>query len=274
MQTGLKSKNVIVTGASGGIGGEIARSFAAEGANVTLHYFQNHQRAEQISQNLAEEFPHISVACIGADLTKEDDVASLFASSEKQIGAADCLIANAGSWPSDHQTIDEIPLDRWQRTISANLTSTYLCMKHFFASIRRCNTDSPSAVMIGSTAGIFGEAGHSDYSAAKAAIVGGMLPSLKNEMVQIASLGRVNVVSPGWTMTPMTRKFANNPEAMTRALQTIPLRKFGKPEDVAATAVFLCSQAASHITGQVITTGGGMEGRVLFSPDQIDSSNF
>ena len=120
--------------------------------------------------------------------------------------------------------------------------------------------------MIGSTAGLFGEAGHADYAAAKSAIVHGLLLSLKNEIVRIAPLGRVNVVCPGWTESPMTRTTLTDPELVARVTRTMPLRKVAQPEDVARQVVVLASDELSgHVTGQVVTVAGGMEGRLLTS---------
>ena len=125
--------------------------------------------------------------------------------------------------------------------------------------------------MIGSTAGHFGEAGHADYAASKSGLMHGLLASLKNEIPRIARLGRINAVCPGWTLTPMAEKFSANSESMVRALQTIPLRKFAKPEDVASAIVFLSSnKLAGHISGQTLFVSGGMEGRVLYRPDEIE----
>jgi 3-oxoacyl-[acyl-carrier protein] reductase len=117
--------------------------------------------------------------------------------------------------------------------------------------------------MIASTAGVFGEAGHADYAAAKSAIAGGLLLSLKNEVSRIAPLARVNVVAPGWTESPMTRGHVD-PERVRAVSRTMALRKVAQPEDVARQVVALASDEISgHVTGQVVVVAGGMEGRVL-----------
>jgi 3-oxoacyl-[acyl-carrier protein] reductase len=108
-----------------------------------------------------------------------------------------------------------------------------------------------------------GEAGHADYAAAKAAITGGLLLSLKNEAVRRNPRCRVNAVAPGWTESPMTRGHVD-PEMVRRISRTMALRKVGQPEDVAAAVVTLTSPVLSgHVTGQVVTVAGGMEGRVV-----------
>jgi 3-oxoacyl-[acyl-carrier protein] reductase len=122
---------------------------------------------------------------------------------------------------------------------------------------------SGSLVLVGSTAGIFGEAGHADYAAAKSAILVGLLLSLKNEIVRIAPGGRVNAVAPGWTESPMTRGLVD-PQRVRAVSRTMALRKVAEPEDVARQVVVLASDELSgHVTGQVVVVAGGMEGRVL-----------
>jgi 3-oxoacyl-[acyl-carrier protein] reductase len=119
-------------------------------------------------------------------------------------------------------------------------------------------------VLIGSTAGIFGEAGHADYASAKSAVVHGLLLSLKNEVVRVAPYARVNAVCPGWTASPMTRQELDDPTMVERLTRTMALRKVATPEDVARQVVVLASDVLSgHVTGQVVIVAGGMEGRLL-----------
>ena len=118
-------------------------------------------------------------------------------------------------------------------------------------------------VLVASTAGLFGEAGHADYAAAKSAIAHGLLLSLKNEVVRVAPHARVNCVCPGWTESPMTRGLVDD-EQVRRISRTMALRKVAQPEDVARQVVVLASDELSgHVTGQVVTVAGGMEGRVV-----------
>ncbi len=119
-------------------------------------------------------------------------------------------------------------------------------------------------MIVSSTAGLFGEAGHGDYAAAKGALASGFLKTLKNEMVRIAPGGRVNVVCPGWTRTDMTRNALADPNLPKRITRTMALQKLGATEDVARIIVSLASDLVSgHVTGEVVTVAGGMEGRVL-----------
>ncbi len=124
-------------------------------------------------------------------------------------------------------------------------------------------TGHGSLVLVGSTAGVVGEAGHADYAAAKGALLTGLLLSLKNEIVRVAPLGRVNAVAPGWTESPMTRGHVD-PDDVRRVSRTMALRKVARPEDVARQVVVLASDELSgHVTGQVVTIAGGMEGRTI-----------
>jgi 3-oxoacyl-[acyl-carrier protein] reductase len=245
MDTGLAGKRVLVTGASGGIGGACARAFAAEGAEVVAHYHRGRDRAEALG----------AAAAIGADLTREDEVERLFA----EAGRLDVCAAVAGVWPSGDVPVWELPLERWRATFDANLTATFLTARGF---LRQLDGDG-ALVLVGSTAGIFGEAGHADYAAAKSAILGGLLLSLKNEVVRRAPDVRVNAVAPGWTESRMTRGHVSA-EQVARISRTMALRKVAQPEDVAAQVVALASPTISgHVTGQVVTVAGGMEGRVI-----------
>ena len=254
MESGLRGKGVLVTGASGGIGGACARAFAAEGARVVVHFHSGADRAARLASE-------IGAAAVGADLTIEAEVDALFAQAVAAVGRVDVCAAVAGIWPTEDVPVWELPLDRWESTLRANLTATFLTARGFLREVGR--NGHWSLVLVGSTAGRFGEAGHADYAAAKAAIQVGLLASLKNEIVRIAPRGRVNAVAPGWTESPMTRGLVD-PEAVARISQTMALRKVAQPDDVAAQVVVLASDVLSgHVSGQLVTVAGGMEGRVV-----------
>ena len=257
METGLAGKGVLVSGASGGIGAACARAFAEEGARVVLHYFRGRERAEAVAAELGER----AAAILNADLTVEEDVDGLFEGARAALGAVEVCAAVAGVWPAEDVPVWQLPLERWRATVDRNLTATFLTARGFLREVER--NGRGSLVLVGSTAGRFGEAGHADYAAAKSALQGGLLLSLKNEITRIAPLGRVNAVAPGWTLSPMTRGHVDE-EQVRRISRTMALRKVAEAEDVARQVVVLASDELSgHVTGQLVTVAGGMEGRVV-----------
>jgi 3-oxoacyl-[acyl-carrier protein] reductase len=255
VDTGLAGKGVLVTGASGGIGAACARAFAAEGARVLVHYHRGEERARALADELGG--PPLAQA----DLRDEAAVDGLFDAAREALGTVDICAAVAGAWPPEDVPLWELPLERWEETLRANLTATFLTARGFLREAAR--TGHGSLVLVGSTAGLVGEAGHADYAAAKSALQVGLLLSLKNEIVRVTPRGRVNAVAPGWTESPMTRGHVD-PEAVRRVSRTMALRKVARPEDVAAQVVVLASDVLSgHVTGQLVVVAGGMEGRTI-----------
>ena len=256
METGLAGKGVLVTGGAGGIGSACVLAFATEGARVAIHYRTSRERAEE----LARETEGVALQ---ADLTDEAEVDRLFSEATGALGQLDVCAAVAGVWPREDEPVWRLPLERWQSTLRANLTATFLTARGFLREVER--TGHGSLVLVGSTAGRFGEAGHADYAAAKSALQVGLLLSLKNEIVRIAPRARVNAVAPGWTYSPMTRGELD-PELVQRLSRTMALRKVAVAEDVARAVVVLASDELSgHVTGELVTVAGGMEGRTIHS---------
>ncbi|MFN2589048.1 MAG: SDR family NAD(P)-dependent oxidoreductase [Actinomycetota bacterium] len=255
MDTGLEGKGVLVTGGAGGIGSAVCRAFAAEGARVAVHYLSSAERARA----LAGETGGVP---LDADLTDEREADALVPRAVAELGRLDVLVANAGRWPEDDEPVWAMSLARWRATLAANLDSVFLSCRAFLRHVEA--TQSGNVVVVSSTAGLIGEAGHADYAAAKSALAVGFLKSLKNEITRIAPQGRVNVVCPGWTQTEMAREALAEPGFVDRITRTMALRKVGRAEDVARVVVALASDEISgHVTGEVVTVAGGMEGRVL-----------
>jgi 3-oxoacyl-[acyl-carrier protein] reductase len=255
MDLGLDGRAVLVTGGSGGIGQAVCRAFAAEGALVAVHYHANQQGAA----TLASELP--GAVAVGGDLTTEDGAAATVDGAVAALGRLDVCVHAAGAWPSEPAPLWELDLGRWEATLRVDLTAAFLVARAFLRQVAA--QGHGNLVLVGSTAALFGEADHADYAAAKAAVVYGLVRSLKNEIVRIAPRGRVNAVAPGWTESPMTRGLVDA-EQVRRVSRTMALRKVAQPEDVAAQVVVLSSDVLSgHVTGQVVVVAGGMEGRTI-----------
>jgi NAD(P)-dependent dehydrogenase (short-subunit alcohol dehydrogenase family) len=267
MDTELSGKHVVITGASGGIGIETAKLFLSEGAKVTGTYNHSKHNLEDLQHSWPDQF-----LMVKTDQTKEPDVKALFAAANQAFGRVDILVANAGVANAEGKAVQDMTLEHWERTLSVNLTGTFLCAKYFFANLERFKGNYASLILIGSTAGYFGEAWYSDYSTTKAGMHG-LLMSLKNEIVHLARKGRVNLVNPGWTLTPMAQEALDDKDMVTRILQTIPMRKTAVPQDIAGAILYLASEKlAGHVSGQTINVAGGMEGRVLFTPGEIETT--
>jgi 3-oxoacyl-[acyl-carrier protein] reductase len=259
MDTGLNDECVLITGASGGIGLATARAFAAEGCRLVLHYHHNRRPLDELAQQLA-----LAPAVIAADLRDEDQAQRLFDEAMDSVARIDTLVVNAGIWPADFTPLHELSLEQWSNTLTADLTSAFLTCRAFLKHLEAVPRESASIVLVGSTAALFGEAGHADYSAAKAGLTHGLTATLKNEIVRLAVRGRVNCVCPGWTDTPMAAGYTSNTEAVRQATTTMALRKIAAPDDIAAAIVFLASERlAGHISGAILPVAGGMEGRLL-----------
>jgi len=272
METNLRGKVVVVTGASGGIGSEIARRFAVEGARMVVHFHRGHDAALKLHQELlpAESFP------IRADLAKEGDTQRLFQKAIERFGRVDTLIANAGAWETRDVPLHKMSLAQWRRTLEGILTTTFLTTREFLRVVARQKRGN--LVLIASTAAVFGEAGHADYSAGKAAIAYGLARSLKNEIARIAPHtghycgGRVNCICPGWTKVPRLARKLGAVATIKKVTATMALPQLARPEDIAQAAVFLSSDTlARHITGQILVLAGGMEGRQLWGAEEIDT---
>jgi 3-oxoacyl-[acyl-carrier protein] reductase len=271
MNTNLANKVVLITGSSGGIGSAIARGFAAEGAKLVLHYRHGRARAAALQRELGAA----AAITVRADLTREAEVERLFALAVKRFGRVDTLVANAGSWDTRDVPLHEMSLRQWRNTLDGVLTTAFLSLREFLRLVARQKRGN--AVLISSTAAVFGEAGHADYAAGKAAIAGGLTRSLKNEIVRLAPHtrdycgGRVNCICPGWTIVPRNAAKLRATATVRKVAATMALPQLARPDDIAHAAVFLASDTlARHVTGQTLVIAGGMEGRQLWEPREID----
>ncbi len=261
METGLKGKTVLLSGASGGIGSEIARMFDREGSRQVLTYLPDERgrvEIEDLKKTIRGE--HVIVP---ADLTREEQVAEVFRKAHEKFGRIDALVACAGVW-SPTKSVADRSLAEWNQTFQLNSTADFLLARGFFRNLRTYKGEHASIVFIGSTAGQIGEAYHHDYAATKSAIIYGLTQTLRVEILDFARRGRVNVVCPGWCATPVTEEMLKDKQFVHTITATIPLRKVATPKDIASAVLFLSSdELAGHISGGIFAVSGGMDGRLI-----------
>ncbi len=243
----LKGKRALVTGGSRGIGAATALLLAECGADVGIGYRNREKDAEDVVRRIASfgvrTFAH------GSDLSAPGGTDSLFARAKREFGGLDVFVGNAGIWPFEHVPLGEMSDDRWHTTMRANLDSMFTTSR---AAIRAIS-DRGRIVLVSSTAGQRGEAGHSDYAASR----GAMISFVKSVAVELAPRDiTFNSVAPGWVDTEMAAaSLVGDGRAMVE--RTIPLGRVATARDIAGPIVFLCSEFARHITGEVLNVNGG-----------------
>jgi 3-oxoacyl-[acyl-carrier protein] reductase len=271
MDLGLADRTVLITGASGGIGRALCETFAAEGAQLAL---VGGRRTAELEGWVAQQPWRERALCMQADVGRPDEVASAFARAAERFGRIDATVANAGVWPRESLALHEAPEERIRATIDSNLFGALWTARAAMAQLA-AGGPSPDGVgaslcFIGSTAGRFGERGHAEYSVSKAGLYG-LVRTLKNEIVRLDPYARVNMVEPGWTVTHLVRAELRLPGAISGATRSMPLRQLARAVDIARAVLFLSSPVmARHISGEVLTVAGGMEGRVQWEPGEVD----
>lgn len=274
MDLGLKDRVVFITGASGGIGRALAELFAAEGARLALHA---HSSYEALRTHAQQRWEPERVLALQGDIAQPADVQAAMEATVARFGRVDICVANAGIWPEAAERLDEMTPERLRRTLEINLLGAIWTARAFMGALERTGprTDGHGASLtfIGSTAGRFGEKGHVDYSISKVGLYG-LVRTLKNEIVALDPYARVNMVEPGWTATPMATAAIETPGTLGKVLRTMPMQQIARAEDIAQAVLFFSSGlAARHVSGEVLTVAGGMEGRVQWESSEINEDD-
>lgn len=245
----LQGQVALITGGSHGIGEATVRLFVRAGARVVFSYLRAKTEAERIARECGSDLCHP----VQANLTGTDEVESLVHAPVGRFGALDVLVVNHGVWPPEHVGIDKMMDEQWRNTVATNLDSAFALVKHAVAQMK-AQARGGNIVLISSTAGQRGEAGHSDYAATKGALIS-MTKGLSTELAPYNI--RVNCVAPGWVDTSMTASTLADPELQKQIASVIPLGRVGRPEEIAGPILFLCTEHAAFITGEIFNVNGG-----------------
>jgi 3-oxoacyl-[acyl-carrier protein] reductase len=246
----LDGRVAVVTGGSRGIGAAIVRMFVQAGARVVFSY----QRAEQDAQRLVEECGGTShCVALRAELASSDSARPLISEAVTRFGKVDIMVGNHGVWPPHDAPIDIMTNEQWRSTLAINVDSLFGLIKFGVAEMKKQRSGG-HVVLISSTAGQRGEAFHCDYAASKGAIIS-MVKGLSTELARDGIY--VNCVAPGWVETDMAAPALHDPVISKKVFATIPLGRVGKPEEIAASVLFLCTTHAGFITGEILNVNGG-----------------
>ena len=245
----LEGKVALVTGGSRGIGAATVKLFVSAGARVVFNYVQSSDQAQKLVAELGPESCH----AVQADLNGTSGSKKLVEAAVERFGGLDALVVNHGIWPSVDTAVDQMPDEQWSRTIGTNLDSVFALVKHTVAQMKRQQRGG-HIVLVSSTAGQRGEAGHCDYAATKGALIS-MTKGLSTELAPFGIY--VNCVAPGWVATDMSAEALNDPQRKQRIHATIPLGRVATTEEIAGPIVFLCTPYAGFITGEIFNVNGG-----------------
>lgn len=245
---GIRGRVAVVTGGSRGIGSAAVDCFARLGANVVVNYVSDKKAA--LATASTAQASGVKAITVQADISQIDDADRLVEETLAEFGRIDFLVCNAGIWEA--APVEEMTEDLWDRTIDLNLKGTWTICR---AAVRPMkHQEFGRIVIISSTAGQRGEAGVSNYAASK----GGQIAFTKSLAAELASSGiNVNAVAPGWVATDMCADVFTDDEYRKSIEKTIPLGRIATAHDIGWPIVFLCTQWARHITGEILNVNGG-----------------
>ena len=243
----LRGRVAIVTGGSRGIGRAVVLRLAEAGADVVVNYLRHEAAAEGVARG-AERFGVKSLA-VRADVSNSKETDALVERTLKVFGRCDLLVANAGIW--EGAPVEELSEESWDRVLDTNLKGTWTSCRAVVPAMKR--QGSGSIVMISSTAGQRGEAGYANYAASQ----GGQISLCKSLAAELAPHVRVNCVAPGWVDTELNDPVFSDKSFKRKTADAIPLRRLASADDVAMSVLFLASDWARHITGEILNLNGG-----------------
>jgi 3-oxoacyl-[acyl-carrier protein] reductase len=249
MELSLKGKVALITGGSRGIGAATVRMFVEAGARVLFNF----EKAKGSADKLVTELGTAKCAARQCSLSGTDTARQLIDGAVEQFGRLDILVVNHGVWPPTDAPIDRMSDEQWRSTVAVNLDSVFALLKHSVAQMKKQNAPG-QIVLVSSTAGQRGEAFHCDYAATKGALIS-MVKGLSTELARDQI--RVNCVAPGWVMTDMSTSTLTDPKSRETVLNKIPLGRVATPEEIAAPILFLCTEHAGFITGEIFNVNGG-----------------
>ena len=243
----LQNKNVLITGGSRGIGKACVELFLKAGANVAFTFRSAKNEADQV---IADYTGSVKLKHYKLNLANTNEIEKVIGIILNDFRNIDVLVNNAGIWKE--AAIDQMTIDEWNEMMNINLTSTYLITKLIIPGMKK--NKFGRIINIASTAGQRGEAFHSHYAASK----GGMISLTKSLASELGQNNiTVNCVAPGWVFTDMTTDSLADEKIFQKVLGDIPLNKVAQPEEIAGPVLFLASQLASHITGEILNVNGG-----------------
>jgi len=243
----VAGKRALVTGGSRGIGAATAMLFAEWGAHVAIGYREREADAEAVTERARSL--GVNAAAIRADIGTASGADRLIGSAVERLGGLDFFVGNSGIWITDDVAVADMTDEQWRRTLRENLDAMFFSTR----AAARVLGDHGRIVLVASTAGQRGEAYHADYASSK----GAMISFVKSLCVELAKRDiTVNAVAPGWVDTDMTASSFEG-SGRDRIERGIPLGRVAQPRDIAGPIVFLCSDLARHMTGEIVNVNGG-----------------
>jgi glucose 1-dehydrogenase len=257
-QVVLTGQKALVTGASSGIGKQVAIALGHAGADVVVNYVADPDKAEEAVAEIQRRCG-IKAMAIQADVSQEDQVQAMFATMRREFGTIDILVNNAGL--QKDAPFDEMTLAHWNKVMEVNLTGQFLCAREAVREFKRrgvvpgVSCSAGKILCMSSVHDVIPWAGHVNYASSK----GGVTMMMKSIAQEVAPWRiRVNAISPGAVRTPINMDAWGTPEAYAELLKLVPYKRIGEPEDIGRAAVWLASDYSDYITGICLYVDGGM----------------